>query len=64
MLLKDYSFETMLPECNPMAETINAIAHLSDDIGEVLPYLAAVIKVCEGRIPSAEEIKKWIEEKK
>jgi len=46
VLLKDYSFETMLPECNPMAETINAIANLSEDIGEVLPYLAAVIKVC------------------
>jgi len=46
VLLKDYSFETMLPECNPMAETINAIADLSDDISEVLPYLASVIKVC------------------
>jgi len=46
MLLKDYTFETMLPECNPMAETINAIAYLSDDINEVLPYLASVIKVC------------------
>ena len=46
MLLKDYTFETMLPECNPMAETINAVAELSDDIGEVLPYLASVIKVC------------------
>jgi len=46
MLLKNYTFETMLPECNPMAETINAIANLSEDIGEVLPYLAAVIKLC------------------
>jgi ArsR family metal-binding transcriptional regulator len=46
MLLKDYTFETMLPECNPMAETINAIAHLSEDVSEVLPYLASVIKVC------------------
>jgi ArsR family metal-binding transcriptional regulator len=46
MLLKDCSFETMLPECNPMAETINAVAVLSEDIGEVLPYLASVIKVC------------------
>ena len=46
MLLKDYAFETMMPECNPMAETINAVAELSDDIGEVLPYLASVIKVC------------------
>ena len=45
-MLKDYTFETMLPECNPMAETLNAVASLSDDIGEVLPYLASVIKVC------------------
>jgi ArsR family metal-binding transcriptional regulator len=36
----------MLPECNTFAETINAIASLSDDIGEVLPYLASVIKLC------------------
>jgi len=46
MLLKNYSFETMLPECNPMAETINAVAELSEDISEVLPYLASIIKVC------------------
>jgi ArsR family metal-binding transcriptional regulator len=46
MLLREYTFETMLPECNPMAETINAVAELSDDISEVLPYLASVIKVC------------------
>jgi len=46
MLLKDYSFETMLPECNTFAETINAIANLSEDIAEVLPYLASAIKLC------------------
>jgi ArsR family metal-binding transcriptional regulator len=46
MLLNDYTFETSLPECNPMAETLNAIASLSDDIGEVFPYLASVIKLC------------------
>jgi len=46
MLLNDYTFETMLPECNTFAETINAIASLSEDIGEVLPYLATVIKLC------------------
>ena len=46
MLLKNYSFETMMPECNTFAETINAIASLSEDIGEALPYLAAVIKLC------------------
>jgi ArsR family metal-binding transcriptional regulator len=46
MLLKSYTFETMLPECNTFAETINAIASLSDDIGQALPYLASVIKRC------------------
>ena len=46
MLLKNYSFETMLPECNTFAETINAIASLSEDIGEALPYLASLIKLC------------------
>lgn len=46
MLLKNYSFETVLPECNPMAETINTVALLSEDIGEVLPYLASVIRAC------------------
>ena len=46
MLLRNYTFETMLPECNPMAETINAVAALSEDVGEVLPYLASTIKGC------------------
>jgi len=46
MLLKGYTFETMLPKCNTFAETINAIATLSEDIGEALPYLASVIKLC------------------
>ena len=46
MLLKSYTFETMLPECNTFAETINAIATLSDDVSEVLPYLASAIKHC------------------
>ena len=46
MLLHDYKFEMSLPECNPFAQTVNAIAELSDDIGEALPYLATVIKLC------------------
>ena len=46
MLLRNYKFETSLPECNPFAQTVNAIAELSDDIGEALPYLATVIKLC------------------
>jgi ArsR family metal-binding transcriptional regulator len=46
MLLHDYKFEMSLPECNPFAQTVNAIAELSDDIGEALPYLASVITPC------------------
>jgi ArsR family metal-binding transcriptional regulator len=44
MLLKDYTFEIILPPCNPNAETVNAVARLSDDISPVLPYLNAVEK--------------------
>ena len=36
----------MLPECNTFAETINAVATLSDDVSQVFPYLASVIKQC------------------
>jgi len=46
MLLRDYTFETSLPECNTFAETLNVIASFSDDITEVLPYPASVIKLC------------------
>jgi ArsR family metal-binding transcriptional regulator len=46
MLLHSYKFEISLPECNPFAQTLNAIAELSDDIGEALPYLASVITPC------------------
>ena len=37
MLLKDCHVNTMLSECNPSAQTINAIADLFQDIGEVMP---------------------------
>lgn len=46
MLLREYTFETMLPECNTFAETINAVATLSDDVSKVFPYLASLIKQC------------------
>ena len=46
MLLREYTFETMLPECNTFAKTSNAIASLSDDVGEVFPYLASLIRLC------------------
>lgn len=47
MLLKGYTtLRIVLPECNPSAQTMNAIAELTDDIGEVLPYLSATVKGC------------------
>lgn len=46
MLLRDYRFELVLPECNPSALTINAVAKLDEDIGEVLPYLNASLRGC------------------
>ncbi len=47
MLLKGYTYETMSPECNTRATTINAIAKLSEDVSAVLPYLASVIDLCK-----------------
>lgn len=43
MLLRAYKYRAMLPECNPSAETVNALAVLSDDVREVLPYLNAAV---------------------
>jgi len=43
MLLKSYSKEIFRPECNPAFESVHCIAHLDQDISEVLPYLNAVL---------------------
>ena len=43
MLLKNYSKEIFRPECNPGFESVHCIAHLEQDISEVLPYLNAVL---------------------
>ena len=43
MLLKNYSKEIFRPECNPGFESVHCIAHLDQDISEVLPYLNAVL---------------------
>jgi len=43
MLLKSYSKEISRPECNPGFESVHCIAHLDQDISEVLPYLNAVL---------------------
>jgi ArsR family metal-binding transcriptional regulator len=43
MLLKSYSKEIFRPKCNPGFESLHCIAHLDQDISEVLPYLNAVL---------------------
>lgn len=43
MLLKSYAKEIFRPECNPEFESVHCIAHLDQDISEVLPYLNAVL---------------------
>jgi ArsR family metal-binding transcriptional regulator len=44
MLLHHYSLNIVLSECNPSSQKVNAIADLSEDISEVLPYLNTVLK--------------------
>ena len=43
MLLTGYVKEIFRPECNPSFESVHCIAHLNEDIGDVLPYLNAVL---------------------
>jgi ArsR family metal-binding transcriptional regulator len=43
MLLKSYRKEISRPECNPSFQSLHCIAYLDQDIGEVLPYLNAVL---------------------
>jgi ArsR family metal-binding transcriptional regulator len=43
MLLKSYRKEVIRPECRPEAESVHCIAHLDQDIGEVIPYINAVL---------------------
>ncbi len=43
MLLKGYRKEVIRPECRPEAESVHCIAHLDEDITEVIPYLNAVL---------------------
>ena len=41
MLLKSYRKEITRPKCNPSFQSLHCLAHLDQDIGEVLPYLNA-----------------------
>ena len=43
MLLNGYKKTIFRPECNPSFESVHCIAHLNEDVGEVLPYLNAVL---------------------
>ncbi len=43
MLLKGYRKEIVRPECRPEAQSVHCIAHLDEDIAEVIPYLNAVL---------------------
>lgn len=43
MLLTGYRKEIFRPECNPQFQSLHCIAHLDEDITEVLPYLNAVL---------------------
>ncbi len=43
MLLSGYSKEIFRPECNPSFQSLHCIAHLDENIREVLPYLNAVL---------------------
>ena len=39
MLLEGYKKEMFLPKCNPSFQSVHCVAHLEQDISEVLPYL-------------------------
>ena len=41
MLLKSYRKEIFRPKCNPGFQSVHCIAHLDQDVGEVIPYLNA-----------------------
>lgn len=44
MLVQNYHLEVFAPPCEPGAERWSARATLTDDIGDVLPYLNATIR--------------------
>lgn len=44
MLLHKYGLKIVLSDCNPSSLKVNAIADLSEDISEVLPYLNTALK--------------------
>ncbi len=47
MLLQNYTLRIVISECNPSSPKVNAIADLSENISEVLPYLNTVLKALQ-----------------
>jgi ArsR family metal-binding transcriptional regulator len=43
MLVRNYELRLQMPKCSPFAEKGSGVASLDEDIGEVLPYLNAVL---------------------
>ncbi len=43
MLLSGYKKDIFRPECNPSFESVHCKAYLSEDIGEVIPYLNTIL---------------------
>jgi ArsR family metal-binding transcriptional regulator len=44
MLVTSYTLRIVPSDCNPSSQKVNAIADLSEDISEVLPYLNTALK--------------------
>jgi ArsR family metal-binding transcriptional regulator len=44
MFVQDYRLRIVLSDCNPSSQKVNAIADLSEDISEMLPYLNTALK--------------------
>jgi ArsR family metal-binding transcriptional regulator len=44
MLIENYQLRIVLSDCNPSSQKVNAIADLSVDISEILPYLNTALK--------------------
>ena len=43
MLLQTWTKKITRASCRPEAQTVHCIAHLNENIGEVIPYLNAVL---------------------
>ena len=43
MILRTYTKELFRPKCNPGFQSVHCVAHLDQDISEVLPYLNTVL---------------------